>query len=83
MPEDLAKQVREELDKRSITPQDKLQEAMDELARDIAILEADTRDWEGWVMYLIEQLEHQAGKRRKRDEFKALLNSLGRHLQSF
>lgn len=83
MPEDLANQVREELDKRLSTPQDKLQAAMDDMARDIAILEADTRDWEGWVMYLIEQLEHQAGKRRKGDEFKALLNSLRGHLRSF
>ena len=40
-----------------ITPEDKLQEALDELARDIALIEPDPKDWAGWVIYLLEQME--------------------------
>ena len=39
MPEDLEKQVNEALDKKSITPENDLQDELDEMARDIVQFE--------------------------------------------
>ena len=47
-----------------------------DLARDIALIEPDPRDWAGWVMYLVDQLEKESKKREKQGEFKGILNSL-------
>jgi hypothetical protein len=47
IPDDLANQVSEELDKKSITPEDELQDAFEDMARDIALIEPDPRDWAG------------------------------------
>ena len=57
MPEDLAKQVNEALNRKSITPEDELADALDEMARDIALLEPNPVDWGGQVAYLLEQME--------------------------
>ena len=40
MPNDLAKLVNETLNKKSITPEDELADTSDEMARDIALIEA-------------------------------------------
>jgi len=47
MPDDLAKKVSELLNRKSITPEDELQAALDEMARDIALIEPDPVDWGG------------------------------------
>jgi hypothetical protein len=60
MPEDLAKQVNEALDKKSITPENDLQDELDEMARDIALIESNPVNWGGWMSYLLEQLEGEA-----------------------
>ena len=41
IPDDLAKKVSEVLNKFSITPMDELQDELDDMARDIALLEPD------------------------------------------
>jgi hypothetical protein len=41
MPDDLSKKISEALNKKSITPEQELQDALDEMARDIAIIEPD------------------------------------------
>lgn len=65
MPPDMAKRVLESLNKKQLTPEDKLQIALDEIARDISLLEPNPKDWGWWVSYLLEQLEEEAQRRGK------------------
>ena len=44
MPPEMAKRLNEGLNKKSESPENKLQKALDEMARDIAILEPDPSD---------------------------------------
>lgn len=44
MPPDMARRLSEGVNKRSVTPEDKLQKALDELARDIACVQPNTVD---------------------------------------
>ena len=41
MPDDLAKKVSETLNKKRISPEDELADALEEMARDIALIEPD------------------------------------------
>ena len=59
-----AKKLRAALNKKTPRPEDALQEALGEMARDMAIIEPDPVDWGWWVTYLLEQLEIHAEKRR-------------------
>ena len=70
--------MREALSKKSIKPEDAVQKAIEEIARDIAIIEPDPRDWGWWVGYLLEKLEKEAKNLRKIDEFESLLVELKR-----
>jgi hypothetical protein len=65
MPDDLAKRVSQSLSKKRSTPEDELANALEELARDIALIEPDPEAWAGWVIYLLEQLETEAKRRGK------------------
>ena len=47
MLDDQANKVREALSKKSIKPEDAVQKAFDEIARDIALIEPNPRDWVG------------------------------------
>jgi hypothetical protein len=47
MPDDHAKQVNEALNKKSITPEDEFADALEDLARDIALIEPNPGDWAG------------------------------------
>ena len=69
MPDDQANKVREALGKKSIRPEDTIQKAIEELARDITIIEPDPVDWVWWVGYLLEQMESQAEKRRLTNQY--------------
>ena len=48
------------LNKKSIRPEDELSDALEEIARDIALIEPDPQDWGGWVMLFIDQLEDES-----------------------
>jgi hypothetical protein len=50
MPDYLAKRISEALNRKSITPEQELQDALDEMARDIALIEPDLKYWGGWVI---------------------------------
>ena len=76
MPEDMARKVNESISRKRITPEDELQKALDEMARDIALIEPDPRDWGWWVSYLLEQLDEEAERRGKKDEFARMLKAL-------
>ena len=63
MPDDLAKQVKDALNRKSITPEEELQDALEDMARDIALIESNPDDWGGWVSYLLERLEVESKRR--------------------
>ena len=80
IPDDLANQVNKALNRKSITPEQELQDALDEMARDIALIEPDPQDWGWWVNYLLERLEGEAQRRRKTADFMAILRTLSNDL---
>ncbi len=63
MPEYMAKRVSDSVNKKPKSPEDKLQKALDEMARDIALIEPDPKDWAWWVAYLQDKLEEEAERR--------------------
>ena len=62
IPDDQANKVRDALSKKSTRPEDRVQDALDDMARDIALIEPDPQDWTGWVNYLLESLQTEAQK---------------------
>jgi hypothetical protein len=78
MPEYMAKRVSDSVKKRPASPEDKLQKALEEIARDIALIEPDPKNWLWWVSYLLEQLEEEAKKRGKPVDFKEVLKSMNK-----
>lgn len=76
MPDHMTKRIRESLNRKPVTPEDELQIAIDEMARDIALIEPDPTDWAWWVGYLLEQMELQAEKRGMHADFEEMLESL-------
>ena len=46
MPDYMAKRVSDSVNKKPESPEDKLQKALDEVARDIALIEPNPKDWE-------------------------------------
>jgi hypothetical protein len=55
--------------------------ALEDMARDIALIEPDPQDWAGWIMYLLEKLKAEANSRRRMDDYENMLNSLLRNLR--
>lgn len=53
--------LNEVMNKKPITPEDELQDALDEKARYIALIEPNPVDWGGWITYMLEQKEGDAG----------------------
>jgi hypothetical protein len=82
IPDDQANKVRDVFSKKSIKPEDAVQKAIDDLARDIAIIEPDPEDWGWWVLYALEQLEIRAEKRRIINQYEHTLNVLVEKLQN-
>jgi len=82
IPDDQANKVREALSKKTIRPEDAVQIALEEIARDIAIIEPDSQDWTGWVNYLLESLQTEAQKDRKSATFEAMLLDLREALET-
>jgi len=78
MPDALTKKVSEALNRKSITPEQELQDALDDMARDIALIEPNPVGWGGWVIYLLEQILAEAYWRGKQGEFNEMLNSSGK-----
>ena len=82
IPDDQANKVREALSKKTIKPEDAVQKAIEEIARDIAIIEPDPQDWTGWVNYLLESLQTEAQKDRKSATYEAMLLDLREALET-
>ena len=51
-------------------------DALEEMARDIALIESDPEDWGWYVTYLLEKMEEEANKVRNSASYEALLNDL-------
>jgi hypothetical protein len=47
MPDDLANQVNDELNKKLVTPYDELKDMLDQTAIDLALVEPDPETWPG------------------------------------
>ena len=75
IPDDQANKVREALSKKSIRAEDAVQKAIEEIARDIAIIEPDPEDWGWWVGYLLEKMEVEAKRRGKKANFDEMMRS--------
>ena len=54
MSNEVAKKISELVNKKPYSPEDDLKDALEELARDIALIEPDPRDWGGWVTNILE-----------------------------
>ena len=76
IPDDLSKKISEALNKKSITPEDKLANALEDIARDIALIEPHPQDWGWWITHLLEQMEGEAERRIKHDDFNEMLRTL-------
>lgn len=83
MPPDMAKRVSDSLNKKPVTPEDELQKALDEMARDIALIEINPCDWGWWVSYLLEQTETEAQRRGRGADFKEMVKSLSKDISSY
>jgi hypothetical protein len=59
MPDDLAKKVNDTLNRKSLIPEDELADALEEMARDIALIEHDPQDWGGWGI-AVEELVYKS-----------------------
>jgi hypothetical protein len=80
MPEDQASNLKKNLIKKSKPPEQVLDEALKEIARDIAILEPHPQDWQGWVSIFLDHLEAEACKKRETEPYQGMLKSLGSSL---
>jgi len=60
--------------------EDELADALEDMARDIALIEPKQGDWGGWVTYLLERMEKEARRRGKESKFEYMLNSLKKEL---
>jgi len=76
MPEEQANKISKQFDKKNITPEDALQKGIDEIARDITIIEPDPKDWGWWIGYLLEQLEGEAKKSGKISGFDQMIKTM-------
>jgi hypothetical protein len=76
MPDDLAKKVSKAQNNNPISPEDELADALEDMARDIALIEPDPRDWGGWVIHLLEKLGVEAKKRGKQADFERMVRLL-------
>ena len=80
VPDDMSEWLRKSVNRKPFEPEDDLKEAIEDLARDIATLEPNPVDWEGWVSYMIEQLEGEAQRRVRIDDFEKMLRTLAGEL---
>jgi methionine synthase II (cobalamin-independent) len=80
MPEHMVNRVSESVNKKSESPEEKLQKELGKLAQDIAIIEPEPKDWGWWVSYFLEQLEGEAERRGMSDIYKETLISLKQDL---
>ena len=83
VPDDMSEWLRKSVNQKPYSPENDLQEAIDEMARDIAILEPNPIDWGGWVSYMLEQLEGEAQKRIRIGDFENILRTLAKELTEF
>ena len=80
IPDEQATKVQQALSKKSIRPEDALQKTIEDLARDIAIIETDPMEWGWWVGYLLETLEGESLKRMMINDFEKMLRTLSGEL---
>ena len=50
--------------------------ALEDMARDIALIEPDPKDWGWYVTYLLEKMEEEANKVRNSAAYETMLHDL-------
>lgn len=76
MPEEQADRVKDQLNRKSLNPEDALQKGLAEIARDIAIIEPDPEDWAWWISYLLEQMQTEAENRGKISAYQQMIKKI-------
>ncbi len=66
IPDDLSKKISDVLNNKRITPEDELADALEDMARDIVLIESNPLDWAGWKTCFLEQMEVEAERRENR-----------------
>ena len=82
LPDDLADRIGETLNKKSLKPEDAVQQALEEIARDITIIEPDPEDWGWWITYLLDRLEAEAERKNKTGDYDSMLLELRKYLDA-
>jgi hypothetical protein len=54
---------------------------LEDIARDIALIEPDPQDWVEWVSYFLDKLEEESKRRRRGFDFNSVLTALVDELQ--
>ena len=80
LPDDMANKIGKAMSRKAVMPEDAVQQALEEIARDIAIIEPDPVDWGWWVTYLLDWLEAEADKVNKTENFDSMLLELRKYL---
>ena len=62
MPDDLARRKSEVLNNKPISPEDELADALEEMARDIALIEPNPEDWDAYCGLAIIYYQANEGK---------------------
>jgi hypothetical protein len=73
MSENLVRKVGEVLNNTPIYTEDELADALGEMPRDVGLIEPESQDWGGWVIYLCEQMEAGAKRLVMRTEFEQMV----------
>lgn len=76
MPDYMARRMNEVLNNKPITPEGELADVLEDMARDIALIEPDPEDWGGWVIFFLDQLEEEERRRRRGFDFNTVLGTM-------
>ena len=68
MPGDLSKKISEVLNNKPISPEDEPADALEDMARDIALIEPNPVDWGEWMGYLVD-LRHYLSLTESTEQF--------------
>jgi hypothetical protein len=83
MPDDQANRLSENLSRKSISPERQLEKALQDIARDIAILEPNPADWEDWVEFFLNQLAEELENHRIGHDQDSLMIAIIDRLQNW
>ena len=81
LPVDLADRLGEVMNQKPKSPENELADALEDMARDIAVVEPEPMDWVGWISCFLDQLEQESEKRIRGFDFNSVRDALVNELQ--